>query len=159
FVLNLARLVGTQDRLTVAIFSLEMSKEQLFQRMLTAEAGVGAERLRVDDVTVTEWANVSSATNKLGQANIFIDDTGACSPSYVRARCRRLSAVHGLHLVIIDNLQLVQTSERYKDRPSELSAIVRAFKALSKELNVPTVLVSQLSHASGGGQPRRPQLS
>jgi replicative DNA helicase len=158
-VLNIAQHVGTKTDMAVGIFSLEMSKEQLFLRMLTAEARIDAHRLRGGFLGERDWGRLSQAIGTLSEARIFIDDAPAIGVLEMRAKCRRLAAEHGLHLVIIDYIQLMQGRGRFENRTLELASISRSLKGLAKELNVPIVVLSQLSRAPESRSDHRPQLS
>ena len=158
-VLNIAQHVGTRTDMTVGIFSLEMSKEQLFLRMLTGEARIDAHRLRGGFLGERDWGRLSQAIGTLSEAKIFIDDTPSIGVLEMRAKCRRLAAEHGLHLVIIDYVQLMQGRGKFENRTLELGSISRSLKGLAKELRVPIVLLSQLSRAPESRSDHRPQLS
>jgi replicative DNA helicase len=158
-VLNMAQYVGTKTDMTVGLFSLEMSKEQLFLRMLTAEARIDAHRLRGGFLGEKDWGRLAQAIGTLSEAKIFIDDTASIGVLEMRAKCRRLAAEHGLHLVIIDYVQLMQGRGRFENRTLELASISRSLKGLAKELSVPIVLLSQLSRAPESRSDHRPQLS
>src|SRR3989475_5560305 len=158
-VLNIAQHVGTRTDLTVGLFSLEMSKEQLFLRMLTAEARIDAHRLRSGFLGEKDWGKLSQAIGTLSETKIFIDDTPSIGTLEMRAKCRRLAAEHGLHLVIVDYIQLMQGRGRFENRTLELGSISRSMKGLAKELNVPIVVLSQLSRAPEARSDHRPQLS
>jgi replicative DNA helicase len=158
-VLNIAQHVGTRTDMTVGIFSLEMSKEQLFLRMLTGEARIDAHRLRGGFLGERDWGRLSQAIGTLSEARIFIDDTPSIGVLEMRAKCRRLAAEHGLHLVIIDYVQLMQGRGKFENRTLELGSISRSLKGLAKELRVPIVLLSQLSRAPESRSDHRPQLS
>jgi len=160
FVLNIAEHVGLEARLPVAVFSLEMSREQLVMRMLSAVSGVDGNRLRRGFLSREDWPLLSRAAGKLAEAPIYIDDSAACTVLEIRAKARRLKADHGLALVVIDYLQLVRGRERSESRQQEISEISRSLKSLAKELKVPVLALSQLSRAveSRGGD-KRPQLS
>jgi replicative DNA helicase len=158
-VLNMAQHVGTRTDMTVGVFSLEMSKEQLFLRMLTSEARIDAHRLRGGFLGERDWGRLSQAIGSLSEAKIFIDDTPSIGVLEMRAKCRRLSSEHGLHLVIIDYIQLMQGRGRFENRTLELASISRSLKGLAKELNVPIVVLSQLSRATESRADHRPQLS
>ena len=136
-VLNMAQHVGTKTDMTVGVFSLEMSKEQLFLRMLTAEARIDAHRLRGGFLGERDWGRLSQAIGTLSEAKIFIDDTPSIGVLEMRAKCRRLAAEHGLHLVIVDYIQLMQGRGRFENRTLELASISRSLKGLAKELSVP----------------------
>jgi replicative DNA helicase len=158
-VLNIALHVGTKTDLTVGLFSLEMSKEQLFLRMLTSEARIDAHRLRGGFLGERDWGKLSQAIGSLSESKIFIDDTPSIGVLEMRAKCRRLAAEQGLQLVIVDYIQLMQARGRYENRTLELASISRALKGLAKELNVPIVVLSQLSRAPEARSDHRPQLS
>ena len=158
-VLNMAQHVGTKTDMTVGIFSLEMSKEQLFLRMLTGEARIDAHRLRGGFLGERDWGKLSQALGTLSEAKIFIDDTPSIGVLEMRAKCRRLQAQHGLHLVVIDYVQLMQGRGRFENRTLEVASISRSLKGLAKELRVPIVLLSQLSRATESRSDHRPQLS
>lgn len=158
-VLNMAQHVGTKTDKTVGIFSLEMSKEQLFLRMLTGEARIDAHRLRGGFLGERDWGKLSQALGTLSEAKIFIDDTPSIGVLEMRAKCRRLQAEHGLHMVIIDYVQLMQGRGRFENRSLELASISRSLKGLAKELRVPILVLSQLSRASETRTDHRPMLS
>lgn len=159
FALNVALHVGTKTGLTVGIFSLEMAKEQLFLRLLTTEAGVDAHRFRSGFLSENDYAKLSKALGALAEARVFIDDTPALGVLEMRAKARRLAAEHGLHLLVIDYIQLMQARGRFENRTQELASISRALKGLAKELNIPVMALSQLSRAPEARSDRRPQLA
>src|SRR5689334_3612387 len=158
-VLNIAQHVGTKTDMTVGVFSLEMSKEQLFLRMLTAEARIDAHRLRGGFLGERDWGKLSQALGTLSEAKVFIDDSPGIGVLEMRAKCRRLAAEHGLDLVIIDYIQLMQGRGRFENRTLEVASISRSLKGLAKELNVPIIVLSQLSRAPESRSDHRPQLS
>src|SRR6187401_3219391 len=158
-VLNIAQHVGTRTDMTVGLFSLEMSKEQLFLRMLTSEARIDAHRLRGGFLGERDWGKLSQAIGTLSEAKIFIDDSASIGVLEMRAKCRRLASEHGLDLVIIDYIQLMQGRGRFENRTLELASISRSMKGLAKELRVPMVVLSQLSRAPESRSDHRPQLS
>jgi replicative DNA helicase len=158
-VLNMAQHVGTKTAKTVGLFSLEMSKEQLFLRMLTAEARIDAQRMRRGFLGEHDWGRLAQAIGTLSEAKIFIDDSPSIGVLEMRAKCRRLAAEHNLDLVIIDYIQLMQGRGRFENRTLELASISRSMKGLAKELNVPIVVLSQLSRAPESRADHRPQLS
>ena len=160
FVLNIAENVGIEARVPVAIFSLEMSREQLVMRMLSSVSGVDGNRLRRGFLNNQDWPLLTRAAGKLSEAPIFIDDSAACTVLEIRAKARRLKAENGLALVIVDYLQLIRGRDRAENRQQEISEISRSLKSLAKELKVPVIALSQLSRAveSRGGD-KRPQLS
>jgi replicative DNA helicase len=157
--LNIAQHVGTKTEMTVGFFSLEMSKEQLFLRMLSTEAGIDGHRLRSGFLRTDDWGKLSRALGVLSEARIFIDDTPSIGVLEMRAKARRLAAEHGLHLLVVDYIQLMQGRGRFENRVQELGSISRALKGLAKELNVPILMLSQLSRAPENRPGRRPQLS
>jgi replicative DNA helicase len=159
FVLNIAQHVGTQTDMTVGFFSLEMSKEQLFMRMLTAEARIDAHRFRSGFLNEKDYGRLSHALGTLSEARVFIDDTASLGVLEMRAKARRLQAEHGLHLLIIDYIQLMQGRGRFESRQTELASISRSLKGLAKELKIPIVALSQLSRAPETRSDHRPQLS
>jgi replicative DNA helicase len=159
FCLNVAQHAALRAGETVGVFSLEMSKEQLVLRMLCADARVDAHRLRTGKLSEKDWARLAKAYADLSAARIFIDDSATLTPLEVRAKCRRLKAEHGLGLVIIDYLQLMQGGGRVENRQQEIASISRSLKGLSKELSVPVIALSQLSRAPEARQDRRPQLA
>ena len=159
FVLNIAQHIGTQTDMTVGFFSLEMSKEQLFMRMLTAEARIDAHRFRSGFLNEKDYGRLSHALGTLAEARVFIDDTASVGVLEMRAKARRLQAEHGLHLLIIDYIQLMSGRGRFESRQAEIASISRSLKGLAKELKIPIVALSQLSRASETRADHRPQLS
>jgi replicative DNA helicase len=159
FVLNIAQHIGTQTEMTVGFFSLEMSKEQLFMRMLTSEARIDAHRFRSGHLNEKDYGRLSHALGTLAEARVFIDDTASIGVLEMRAKARRLQAEHGLHLLVIDYIQLMQGRGRFESRQQELASISRSLKGLAKELKVPIVALSQLSRAPETRSDHRPQLS
>lgn len=160
FVLNIAQHVGTRaEKMTVGFFSLEMSKEQLFMRLLTAEARINAHKFRGGYLSERDWGRLSDALGVLSDARIFIDDTASIGVLEMRAKARRLKAEHGLHLIVVDYVQLMQGRGRFENRQLELASISRSLKALAKELQVPILALSQLSRAPDTRADHRPQLS
>ena len=159
FVLNIALHCGIAAGKTVGMFSLEMAKEQLFMRMLTSEARVDAHRFRGGYLGEQDYARLVDAFARLHDARVFIDDTPSVGILEMRAKARRLKLEHGLDLLIVDYLQLMQGRGRFENRQQELASISRALKILAKELNVPIVALSQLSRATESRGDHRPQLS
>jgi len=160
FALNIARYAGVEDRKRVLIMSLEMSKEQLVQRLLCAEAKVDSHRVRTGYLDPRDWTRMTNAAGRLAEAPIYIDDSPALSVLEARAKARRMKAEHSLDLIVIDYLQLMR-GRNPDNRQQEISEISRSLKALAKELNVPVEALSQLSRAVEARQSRdyRPQLS
>ncbi|MBP1765608.1 MAG: replicative helicase [Firmicutes bacterium] len=161
FVLNIAQHVAIKEKQPVAFFSLEMSKEQLVQRMLCAEAPIDAQRLRNGDLEENDWKKLVVAADRLSSAPIYIDDTAGISVVEMRAKARRLKIEHGLKLIVIDYLQLMQggTSGKGENRQQEISEISRFLKSLARELDVPVLALSQLSRQVESRQVKRPMLS
>ncbi|MGE5559921.1 MAG: replicative DNA helicase [Chloroflexota bacterium] len=158
-VMNIARNAAVNYRIPVAVFALEMSKEQLAVRLLCSEAGVDMQRLRTGMLRESDWKPLSVALGRLGDCQIYIDDTPGCGIMEIRARARRLKAEHNIGLVIVDYMQLVQTKGKFENRQQEISEISRSLKALARELNVPVIAASQLSRAVEQREKKRPQLS
>ena len=160
FALNIAQHVGLMEKKPVAVFSLEMSKELLVQRLLCSEAQVDAQKVRRGFTSSKDIERLTNAAGLLSEAPVFIDDTPAISTLDMRARARRLKSEHDVALVIIDYLQLARCSDRVENRQQEISAISRSLKALAKELSIPVIALSQLSRAvEARGGDRRPMLS
>ncbi len=157
--LNMAHNVTVKEKQPVAIFSLEMSKDQLVQRMLCAQAEVDAHKLRTGNLESEDWPKLGQAVGPLSQAPLYIDDTPAMSVMEMRTKARKLKAEKGLEAIFIDYLQLMQSSRTQENRQQEISQISRSLKALAKELNVPVVALSQLSRAVEQRQDKRPMLS
>lgn len=159
FALNMAQNVAIKEKVPVAIFSLEMSKEQLVQRMLCSQAEVDTQRLKTGNMQSKDWDKLASAMNDFAQAPIFIDDTSGCTLTDIRAKCRRLKMEQkDLGLIVIDYLQLMESSGR-EDRMQQISAISRGLKTLARELDVPVIALSQLSRAVESRTDKRPMLS
>ncbi|MDP8234232.1 MAG: replicative DNA helicase [Candidatus Saelkia tenebricola] len=159
FVCCIAEHVALEENLGVAIFSLEMSKEQLVHRILCSHAHVNAHKVRRGFLTPEDWPKLTSAAGKLADAPIYIDDTAGTSILELRAKARRLKAHHDIKLIIVDYMQLMRSSRRFENRQQEISEISRSLKDLARELKVPLVAVSQLSRAAEMRQDHRPQLS
>ncbi len=159
FALNIACYAAAEAGIPVGIFSLEMSRDQLAMRMLCAEARVNLQALRTGRISESEWQRLTFAANKLTRAPIFVDDTPALSILDLRAKARRLMSEHGLGLIIIDYLQLLQSRERRERREQEISEISSSLKAMAKEFNVPVVALSQLNRRVEERPDKRPQLS
>jgi replicative DNA helicase len=158
-VLNIAQHVALQPNLTVGFFSLEMSKEALFIRLLTAQAQIDGHRLMSGAIGQKDYGRISHALETLSSMRLFIDDTPNLGVLEMRAKCRRLQAEHGLNLVVLDYIQLMNSRGRFENRTLELASISRSLKGLAKELNVPIVALSQLSRAPEARSDHRPQLS
>ncbi len=162
FVLNIAQHIGIAEKKAVAFFSLEMSKEQLVQRMLCAESAIDSQRLRIGELEAKDWTKLVSGADRLSAAPIFIDDTAGITVMEMRSKARRLKIEHNLSLIIIDYLQLMQGSSKGKgseNRQQEISEISRSLKALAREINVPVIALSQLSRSVESRQVKKPMLS
>ena len=161
FTLNIASYVAVHLDKPVAFFSLEMSKEQLAQRMLCSEGGIDSQRLRNGDMKDEDWEHVIAAADRLTYAPVFIDDTPGITVMELRSKARRIKAEHGLSMVIIDYLQLMsgKGSKNGDNRQQEISEISRSLKALARELKVPVIALSQLSRSVESRQVKRPMLS
>lgn len=157
--LNIAQYVGLEVKEPVAIFSLEMAKEQLAFRMLCSEAMVNSNSIRKGFIKKEDWHKLTSAASNLTGAPIFIDDSSAITVLELRAKARRLKMEHGLSLVIVDYLQLMKGKGSFERREQEISDISRSLKALAKELNVPVVAVSQLNRSVEQRRPPKPILA
>jgi replicative DNA helicase len=158
FCLNVAQYAAIEGKIPVAVFSLEMSKEQLALRMLCSEAEVDGQKLRSGFLNESDWPKLTLAAGNLSEAPLFIDDTPAISSLEIRAKARRLKAEYDLGLVIVDYLQLMR-GRRAERREQEISEISRSLKALAKELSIPVIAISQLSRKTEDRPSRRPQLA
>ena len=160
FVLNVAQYVAFRQNKTVAIFSLEMSKEQLVNRLFAMESKVDSQHLRTGDLSDTEWEKLIESAGVIGKSNLIIDDTPGISISELRSKCRKYKLEHNLEMIIIDYLQLMSGNGRSTDsRQQEISDISRSLKALARELHVPVIALSQLSRAVEQRPDHRPMLS
>lgn len=159
FCLNIAGHAAIHHKVPIAIFSLETSKEQLVQRFLCSEAEVDGSRLRTGFLADSDWPKLARAMGRLSEAPIFIDDSANISVIEMRAKARKLRAEHGLGLIIIDYLQMIQSYKRTENRTQEISEIARSLKSLAKELDIPLIAISQLSRAVELTGTRRPMLS
>ncbi|MBQ3393035.1 MAG: replicative DNA helicase [Lachnospiraceae bacterium] len=159
-VLNMAEHMAMRDNRCVAIFSLEMSKEQLVNRLFAMQSHVDSQKIRTGDMTEQEWADLTESAGNIGESRLIIDDTPAISVPVMRSKCRKYKMDYGLDIVIIDYLQLMSGSSRGNDsRQQEISEISRSLKALARELRVPVVALSQLSRAVESRSDHRPMLS
>ncbi|MGY0694134.1 replicative DNA helicase [Virgibacillus sp. FSP13] len=160
FALNIAQNVAINTDENVAIFSLEMGAEQLVQRMLCAEGNIDAQRLRTGSLESDDWSKLTMAMGSLSNAGIYIDDSPGIRVSEIRSKCRRLKQEHGLGMILIDYLQLIQGSAGSREnRQQEVSEISRSLKGLARELNVPLIALSQLSRGVEQRQDKRPMMS
>ncbi len=151
--------IGIQLKKPVAFFSLEMSKEQLVQRMLCSQARVDAHKVRSGYLAPSDWPKLTSAAGRLSASTIFIDDTPAISALELRAKARRLKSHHDIQMIVLDYLQLMRGNTKTDNRQQEISEISRSIKALARELSIPIIALSQLSRAVESRQDHRPQLS
>ncbi|MCB0172984.1 MAG: replicative DNA helicase [Anaerolineae bacterium] len=157
--LSIALQSARQWQKRVAVFSLEMSDEQLVQRLVSAETGIDSQRLRLGNIKADEWPTFYQAIRLLSETSIFIDDTPAISALELRSKARRLHAEHGLDMIIVDYLQLMSGGTRNENRQQEISFISRSIKGLARELNIPILALSQLSRQVESRADKRPMLS
>jgi replicative DNA helicase len=159
WMLTLANNAALQYKKRVAIFSLEMSNEQVVQRLISQQTGIDSQRLRTGKLTDEDWPLFTHAIEVLGDTRIYLDDTPALSPLQLRTKCRRLEMEFGLDLVIVDYLQLMSSESRNENRVQEVSYISRSLKQLARELKVPLIAAAQLSRAVEQRADKEPQLS
>jgi len=157
--LNIAQYVAFKKNMTVAVFSLEMSKEQLVNRMFSMESSVDAQKLRTGQLNDQEWERLIESAGVIGQSDLIIDDTPGISVSELRSKCRKYKLEHNLSMIIIDYLQLMTGSGKSDSRQQEVSDISRSLKAVARELSVPVLALSQLSRAVEQRPDHRPMLS
>jgi len=159
FAMNIAENAAIGDKLPVAVFSMEMPGDSLAMRMISSLGRVDQHHIRTGNLTDEDWARITSAIHILSEAKIFIDDTPAMSPNEIRARARRLKRQHGLGLIVIDYLQLMQVHGGSENRATEISEISRSLKAMAKELKVPVIALSQLNRSLEQRPDKRPVMS
>lgn len=159
FALNVAQQAAVKGKASVLIFSMEMSKEQLGQRLLSMESRVEMQKLKTGDLNRKDWDDINIALDVLSEASIFIDDTPGISIMEIKNKCRRIKAEHGLDLVVLDYLQLMSFEGRTESRQQEISALSRNLKLIAREMDCPVIVLSQLSRAPEQRQDHRPQLS
>ncbi|MBR4720040.1 MAG: replicative DNA helicase [Lachnospiraceae bacterium] len=159
FVLNIAQHICFRDKKSAAVFSLEMSKDQLINRLLSLQSGVNSQSIRTATMTDPEWESIIEGAEVIAKSKLIIDDTPGISISELRSKCRRYHQEHELSIIIIDYLQLMSGRGRSDSRQQEISEISRSLKALARELNVPVVALSQLSRAVEKRDDHRPMLS
>jgi replicative DNA helicase len=157
--LDVARHAAVRASVPTVVFSLEMSRTELVQRLMCAECTVDMQRLRTGRMEESDWTRLTRSLGKLADAPLFIDDSPGTTMMEIRAKCRRLKQRHGLGLVVVDYLQLMQPSKRFENRQQEVSEISRSLKLLAKELEVPVIAISQLSRQPESRADRRPMLS
>ena len=159
FAINVAQHAAVHEGKTVAVFSLEMPREQIAMRMLCAEASVDMQTVRRGLVDDEGWMRLTDALGPLAACHLYLDDTAGITPSQLRSRCRRLMAEHGLDMILIDYLQLMSADGRHDNRQNEVSEISRSLKTIALELKVPLIACAQLSRANAQRQDKRPLLS
>ncbi len=159
FAMNIAENAAIGSKTPVAVFSMEMPGEQLAMRMISSLGRIDQHHIRTGQLTDEDWPRVTSAVHMLSEANLFIDDTPAMSPGEVRARARRMKRKHGLGLIVIDYLQLMQVPGASENRATEISEISRGLKAIAKELGVPVIALSQLNRSLEQRTDKRPIMS
>ncbi len=159
FALNIAQNAAVKGGKSVALFSLEMSKELLTQRLLCSEAHIDSQKLRTGNLDEKDWEKLAYASSNLSKSKIFIDDTAGVGIMEMRSKCRRLKIEHGLDLILIDYLQLMEGSRKSESRQQEISEISRSLKALAREMDCPVVALSQLSRAPDARADHKPILS
>lgn len=158
-VLNIAQNIAVKQKLPIGIFSLEMSKEELVDRLLIAQSDVDAWKLKTGRLSEDDFSKLSQAMGELAEAEIFIDDTPGLSLTEMRSKARRLQMEHNISLLVVDYLQLVDPGKRYDNRVQEVSMVSQALKNLARELNIPVLSASQLSRAVEHRGEKRPQLA
>ena len=158
-VLNMAQHMAFKDDRAVAVFSLEMSKEQLVNRLFALESGVNSQSIRTGNLKEEEWGRLIEGAGVVGNSNLIIDDTPGISVAEMRSKCRKYKLEHNIEMIIIDYLQLMSGKGRSDNRQQEISEISRSLKSLARELNVPVVALSQLSRAVESRPDKRPMLS
>lgn len=159
FALNIAEYVALRSNITTAIFSLEMSQDQLVKRLLAMNSRVDSQNIRTGNLSAEEWASLMESARIIGNSNLIIDDTSSISVGELRSKCRKLKLEKNLGLIIIDYLQLMSGSKRSESRQQEISEISRGLKSLAREINVPIIALSQLSRAVEQRPDKRPMLS
>ena len=157
--LDVARHASVRAGVPTVVFSLEMSRTELVQRLMCAECTVDMQRLRTGRMEEADWTRLTRSLGRLADAPLYIDDSPGTTMMEIRAKCRRLKQRHGLGLVVVDYLQLMQPSKRFENRQQEVSEISRSMKLLAKELDVPVIAISQLSRQTESRSDRRPMLS
>ncbi len=159
FSLNIAQHIILREKKSLAYFSVEMGKEQLMMRMLASEARVNLSDLRIGNLTDNAWPRLIDKASKMAEARLFIDDTSGISPFEIRAKCRRLKAQHGLDIIMIDYLQLMDLKQKVESRERAVSEISKTLKAIAKELKIPVVALAQLNRGVEGRAEKKPMLS
>ena len=159
FAINIAEHAAIKEKMSVAVFSMEMPGEQLAMRMMSSLGRIDQHKVRTGKLDDDDWPRLTSAVGILQETRMFIDDTPALTPAELRARCRRISREHGLDLVVVDYLQLMQVAGTSENRATEISEISRSLKAMAKEFNVPVIALSQLNRSLEQRTDKRPVMS
>ena len=159
FAINIAQHAAIKEELPVAVFSMEMPSEQLAMRMMSSLGRIDQHKVRTGRLSDDDWPRLTHSVGILSEAKMFIDDTPALTPGDLRARCRRLAREHGIGLIVIDYLQLMQVPGTKENRATEISEISRSLKALAKELSCPVIALSQLNRSLESRQDKRPVMS
>ncbi|MBQ3461860.1 MAG: replicative DNA helicase, partial [Clostridia bacterium] len=159
FAVNIAEHVAINNKKAVAIFNLEMPREQIVNRIICSQALVNSNKIRTGDMNGEDWEKIRAVIDRVATSPIHIDDTASVTVSEIRAKCRRLKQTHNLELIVIDYLQLMQSSGRVDNRQQEISEISRSLKILAKELNIRFIALSQLSRTVESRSDKRPMLS
>lgn len=157
--MNIAQHVAIRQEKTVAVFNLEMSAPQIGNRIIWSEAHIDGEKIRSGNLNGDDWPQIARVIGKVSRSPLYIDDTPGITVAEIRAKCRKLSLEHGLSLIVIDYLQLMQSGKKSDSRQQEVAEISRSLKILAKELNVPIIALSQLSRATTSRTGNKPQLS
>ena len=159
FVLNLTETIAVKHNIPVAIFSLEMSSEQLINRVISQNSMVSSQKIRIGDLSDSEWENIVESANVIGNSGIIIDDTPGISIGEMRSKCRKFKLEKDIQLVIVDYLQLMTTNTPHGSREQEIAEISRTLKGIARELNVPVIALSQLNRASETREDRKPIMA
>ncbi|MFQ9514288.1 MAG: replicative DNA helicase [Eubacterium sp.] len=159
FVLNITETIAVKHQIPVAIFSLEMSSEQLINRVISQNSMVSSQKMRNGELSDNEWANIVESANVIGNSNIIIDDTPGISIGEMRSKCRKFKLEKDIQLVIVDYLQLMTTNARHSSREQEIAEISRTLKGIARELNVPVIALSQLNRSSETREDKKPIMA
>jgi len=160
FVLGIAKNIAMKEKIPIAIFSLEMSKQQVAQRLMSAQSGIDLQRLRDGKIRENEWTRLASAIEKLAECKLYIDDSAFLTVMDLRSRARMMASTYGIKMIVVDYLQLMQSTSNYRgNKVQEITEISQNLKGIAKELNIPVIAVSQLSREVEKREKKRPQLS
>ncbi|MCD4669646.1 MAG: replicative DNA helicase [Actinomycetia bacterium] len=160
FVLGMAKNIAMKEKIPIAVFSLEMSKQQVAQRLMSAQSGIDLQRLRDGKLREDEWAKLARAIEKLAECKLYVDDSAFLTVMDLRSRARMMASTHGIKMIIVDYLQLMQSTSNYKgNKVQEITEISQNLKGIAKELDIPVIAVSQLSREVERREKKRPQLS